>query len=348
MNKQKIGRDADGNFVYVDPTSRNSNVQCCGGSGVGKTTLAVEMIISAAEAGKQIIVLNWHNTANKEIMLPEQKKRYLKYVNVIDVAREGIKLPLFQKMKLSDGSTETELVMLQRITSVFKIAADLTAPQERMLASAVKDVYKKGLYREEGVKVVYDWLETQKKNVALNAASKIAPLCEGNLIRHGDFLEEKHKIIELDLNGLEYDVQDLMVRFILDYLLRIAQKGCFLNKPLTVYIDEAQNLEYKHNGTMYTLLNEGRKLKLNVLLTYPSLFTGAKSGMDVITQCATGLYFKPLIKDLEKVAELIDNGKDVSSWTFSLSRLKCGECIASGIFEINGQVRTKPLLIKAL
>ena len=278
--------------------------------------------------------------------MPELAHEYEKYAKKVNVAKDGIGLPLFDRLTTNSGSLEEPTTMFQRLSAMFRVAVNLTGPQERMLNSAIKDVYDKKLYQKEGVKVISEWLTTQKKTQALNAASKIAPLCDGNIFRQGNFMNDSHRIVELDFNDLEYDVQDAAVRFVLDYLLRIANKGAFLESGINLFLDEAQNLEYKPGTTMYTLLNESRRLNLRLMLAFPSLFTGAKPGMDIITQCGTVFFFKPLERDVRKVAEIIEKGRNVDSWVFSLSRLQRGECIATGIFEVDGKIRTTPVLIK--
>lgn len=340
-----LGRSKEGSTVCISEKSANQHLSVCGRSGTGKSTAAINYVIKAAEAGEQTIIFNWHNCINKNCVMPELMNKYRKYVKVIDVARDGIALPLFDRLVTNSGTKEEKNVMIQRLAAVFNVAAKLTPPQERILFDAIKDIYEKNLYIENGIKVVSDWLEAQRKSVALNALSKIASFCEGNLFRSGNFLMDTHRIIELDLNNLEYDVQDTVIRFLLDYLLRIANKGAFFENGFNLLIDEAQNLDYSMGSTIYTLLNESRRLNLRLILAFPSLFTGAKRGMDVITQCGTALFFKPLESDIRKVAETVAQGVRVNSWVFSLSRLTKGECVATGTLDVNGTTRTKPITI---
>lgn len=344
-----IGMNKRRELVNICDNKNNRNIIVTGKPGVGKSTLVLVQLLQSAEAGETIITFNWHNCLEHDLMLPEHKEKYEKHVKVINVAKEGIKLPLFDPMPISDGSLESESSVIQRVTTMLSIATDLTASQEQQVFTCIKDVYQKDLYFEQGIKAIDDWLNDQEKTIAKAAAAKVRSLTVENLFRHGDFFDDETKIYEFDLNGLEYDSQLKVLKFMLEYLLRMANRRLFNEREITVFVDEAAYLDYSKNSTMFNILGETRKMGLNMILAFPSLFSGIKKGkeMDIVTGAATCVYFEPLDKDRRKIAELIDP-KEYESWVSTLSHLTRGEFVIKSRLECNGRIIENPMTLKTV
>lgn len=340
--RKKLGITKRGNEVFISDNSINLHLFATGKSGTGKTFRILNLITRLAKGGEVTIVINWRNNLNRRTLDPAICEEYEKLVTVIDVGKDGIDLPLFTPIINGNGEKEGGLAVVQRITSILKNATGLSRTQEDITMRAVKDIYRLNLYEQEGLCAVTKWLRTQDKAVADNAAAKLRCLCDMNLFFDGDFWEDDCPIYEFDLNGLEYDDQLVVVKFLLDYFLRLANKGCFLQKGLNIFLDEAQNFDYSDGSTLFTIINESRKLNLRMMLATPSITTSVKKGMEILTQCGTQLYFEPLNSERKKVAQLI-NPKDVERQIFALTRLEKGECIACGNFMINGKEVACPI-----
>ena len=227
----KIGINKSGVAVYGSTRANNLNMYASGKSGSGKTSILLSQVAERARKGERVIVFNWHNSLNRKIIMPEVLKEYEKYVSVINVAKDGIQIPLFEQIVDSEGRQESHSSVVGRATSMFNIACNLSPTQEGQLYEAIKDPHMPSLYKESGISVLLDWLAAQKKAVAKNTSSKIRCLCENNIFRDGNIFDNKALIYEFDLNGLEYDVQRKVIEFMMDYFLRMANKGMFLNEP---------------------------------------------------------------------------------------------------------------------
>lgn len=338
-----IGVNKSGEIVRVNTAqTKNLHEFVSGKSGCGKTTVILGQIIAAAEAGETTVVVNWRNCINRSMIMPELKDCYNKFVKVIDAAKDGIPLPLFKKIKDSSGREETDANVAHRVTSLLKIAGKLTPTQEGQVCEAVKYMQRQGLYENEGIAVLGDWLNNQKRAVAKNAASKLRSIVDGNIFVNGDFWEDGVKIYEFDLNGLEYDDQLVISRFLMDYFLRLANTGKFCREGLNIFLDECQNMDFEKGSTMYTLINESRRLNIRAFLAAPSIISSSRNGMEVLSQCGVCLYFETLEKDRRKVAGLIDPLEE-DSWVFALSRLKKGRFVARGSFKVNGKAVDHPI-----
>lgn len=330
-----IGTGKNG-IVKIHPEALNNNVYAVGIPGTGKTTAMLLMLLREAAAGGQVIVFNWHQCLNHDLLKDNIREQYEQYVEVIDVAKNGIKLPLFEKFTNADGSEEDEVNIFQRITALFKNAVNLTNEQDQQLYECVKAIYKNEMFCNKDLLSIEEWLSSQDKAVARNVLAKIRPFTSGKLLKEGNFMDSNSRIYEIDLNGLEYDTQKTVVKFLMEYLLRLANKGAFLKTGLTLFIDEALNLECGPDSTLFTMMNESRKLELKILLAFPSLFAGRKKNMEVVTQCGTALYFKVSDKDRRNIAKMIDQ-KEADAYMFALSRLEKGQCFVKGILEVDGQ-----------
>ena len=345
MNNIVIGLKQDGSLVSSSSDSINRHCFALGKSGCGKSTNLLTQVVEIAEQGEPVIVINWRNSANHELLMPELRKRYERLVKVIDVGKNGIGLPLFTPQKDDAGEDEPPQNLVRRITALLKVSCNLTPTQERYTYQAVQTVYEQELYPREGIAAVSHFLKVQDRAVASNAAAKIGCICDRNLIRTGDFWENQTRIYEFDLNSLEYDDQLPVCRFLTDYILRLAGRGAFMKKGLTLFVDECQNLDFSEGSTMFAMLNETRKLNIHVLLAAPSILS--KSGMDVIRQCGFGLYFEPLENERKKVAESID-ALHLEKWIFLLSRLKRGDFIACGNFAVGNEQVPGPIQLRSV
>lgn len=340
-----VGINKQGQMVYRNDSLANKHVFATGKSGSGKTICMGCMVGQIAEGLDTVVVINWRNTIDHATMLPNERKIYEKHARVIDVAKEGIKIPLFTLEQDNKGNVETTESLIHRVTGLLRVAGNLTPTQEGQVQQGLKVIYEHGLYQEEGIAALGDYLNKQERAVAKNAAAKIRSLCDNNVLRNGSFWVEKARIYEFDLNGLEYDDQLVVCRFLLDYFLRLANKGKFKENGLTILVDEVQNLDFGEGSTMYALVNESRRLNIRMLMATPTILSGKRKDMDVMLQCGLSIFFEPLDNERRKVANFIDQ-LDSDTWVFNLSRLKRGEFVAKGNFIINGKNVNRPLQLK--
>lgn len=325
--------------VKMSDRTKNRHIAVLGGSGSGKTSEITMLAVQAAERGELVVEINMRNCLNPECLMKSVKEAYLPKCKKINVA-EGITLPLFRKKDDEDASK-----VIHRITNMLEQSGNLTRIQTTYLKNAVASVYEFGKFEEYGIRSISDFLECQEESTARNVAGNLRALLDNNLVQDGeDPFENTSGIVELDVNDLEYDDQLVVVNFILDYLLRKAEGGAFVKQNIRIVIDECQNFSYAKGSTMYTLLNESRRLGIGLILAATEMHTNKDTS--VLEQCGTVLYYAPTPTSRKKIAKKIAP-HDVQRWVYKLSELKTGEFAAVGQFVTeNDKLVTKPLVLK--
>lgn len=345
MKNVILGVNKRGELIERSSKVPNGHICITGKSGTGKSSAMMSMLIQSHRAGDNVIVINMHRCFDIECMMPQFHDYYSSNSMKIDVARDHLKLPLFTVGTDINGEEELVESVIGRVNNLLKKAGKLTGAQSAVVKRAVKDVFSQNLYHDEGICSIMRYLEAQDYKTAHNAAGKISSICDTNCFVDGNFLDEiDGNIVELDLNGLQYDDQVIVADAIIDTLLRFANLGRFTEDNLTLVIDECQNFDFSSGSTMFSLINESRKLGINVILATPRLLTSGKQDMRVIQQCGTLMFFQPIPEDRRKLGKQINPGNPDSA-VFNLSELKVGQCMLSGMYCNNGSDAKKPLVV---
>ena len=337
-----IGGDIE---VKLDSPA-NLHILAVGNSGSGKTTVLMSALLQGASQGRKAIVINWRDSAAVGMLNPSQESSFRKLARHIDVEQDGIPLPLFTRQKLPNGELESENRMTGCIVSLLSKSCKLTATEEQCLSAAVETVVKDGSYSTEGIAALEKALSEQESSRRYAVMRKLSFLINYNLLRDGNLFDDDLPLVDFDLNGLEYEQQDKIVNLMLDYLLRSAQKGAFIEDGLTLFLDEAQNLDYSKGTALYHLINESRKQNVQLMIAATSMFGSDNRSMKIVQQCATKLFFSPQESECVRISEMIDKQKS-RYWQTQLSRLKRGQFVAVGSFMLPNRNIRRPLLLTA-
>lgn len=330
MSKIIVGINEKKENIFLEE-SNNGHIFVCGSSGTGKSTFVNSCIVQEIKSNRYQIIINWRRSATKNNYPEAVEAAYQKYAKFID-AQDGIPLPLFKKYDGDDKDNEkAEGYIIDRVTSLLTKSANLTKTQEACVYDAVNTVLHQGLYEQEGIQAISKFLLVQNYKAAHGAATNLRPICSSNVFVDGDFFDTEHNLYIIDLNSLEYDHQIVIVRFLMDYFLRMANRGAYLERGINIFLDEAENMDYREGSVMYTLLNESRKLNVHLMLAAPSIYSGRKNNMDIVTQCGTCVYFRPVDSERRKIAKLIDP-IDEDRYVYLLSSLPKYGFIAKGTF----------------
>ncbi len=340
-----IGIIGGGIEVKLDSPA-NLHILAVGNSGAGKTMALMSTLLQSAFQGRKAIVINWRDSAAIGMLNPLQEASFRRMARRIDVEQDGIPIPLFTRQKLPNGELESENRLTGRIVSLLSKIGKLTATEEQCLSVAVDTVVKDGSYSTEGIAALEKALSEQESSRRHAVMRKLNFLIKNNLLREGNLFDDDLPLVDLDLNGLKYEQQDQIVNLMLDYLLRLGQKGVFIEKGLTFFLDEAQNLDYSKGTPLYQLINESRKQNVQLMIAATSMFGSDNRAMKIVQQCATKLFFSPQESECVKIAEMIDKQKS-RYWHTQLSRLKRGQFIAVGSFKLPNRDIRRPLLLTA-
>ena len=96
---------------------------------------------------------------------------------------------------------------------------------------------------------------------------------------------------------------------------------------------------------MRTILREGRKFGISLLLATQMLSVFDNATRAVINQAATRLYFRPEANDIKNVAKEIDP-ENMQRWMNVLKTLKRGEAVTVGEFDISDREVCHPVLTR--
>ena len=346
INMETIIGMIDGGIEVKLDSPANLHILAVGNSGSGKTTALMSALLQGASQGRKAIVINWRDSAAVGMLNPSQEVSFRRIARHIDAERDGIPLPLFTRQLLPNGELESENKLIGRIVSLLSKSGKLTATEEHCLSAAVETVVKDGSYGTEGIVALEKALSEQESSRRYAVMRKLSFLINYNLLRDGNLFDDDLPLVDFDLNGLEYEQQDKIVNLMLDYLLRSAQKGAFIEDGLTLFLDEAQNLDYSKGTALYHLINESRKQNVQLMIAATSMFGSDNRSMKIVQQCATKLFFSPQESECVGIAEMIDKQKS-RYWQTQLSRLKRGQFIAVGSFMLPNRNIRRPLLLTA-
>ncbi len=317
--------------VYMSRDAPNDHINITGVSGTGKSTFALGILVQQAIVGRKVLALNYFGSLNHDSMNPNIRKYYEEHANVIKVGKdEPVRIPLLKRKNLED-----EEMIVDRVTSFFAKAGNLSASQENRMNKAVRDALApddgtEEEYSSKGVKSVGERLMNQKSFTAENAFSKLRGLFRGNLIQNGDFLENKG-IIEIDMGALPKDTQMVLTMFILAYVETESRYGRFLDEGLTILLDEFEKFEFDKNGILFDLMNMSRKQNIQMILTATSLDN--KSMRGYCNQCCFQIAFREYdMRKIKRIAEMAGIKKNLAGFMARVSSLKVGEFYAMGDF----------------
>ena len=320
-NRMKTIIGINRNKKVTNEYACNKHILATGMSGAGKSTAIRNCAVQQITMNRKILQINYHGDESIRNFISETEISYKR----IDVSKTGIPVHLFSSF---EGEQEDNKTIINRTVSLLSKTVDLTFFQRNAVQKAIESILENHNSLCQGIEAVHRSLEEQHTTGAKQAIEKLYPFFDSNVLYDGNMFDDKYNVIEIDLNGFEYEFQNILMNFLMDYIFRLAEKGIFREQGLTLMIDEVQNLTYKPNSPINLLLNESRKHNVQLLMATPSL---NKRGMEVLTQCGMCLFFKPIAKDTKKVAEMID-AKDVKRYFQRLSVLKKGEFLAVGGF----------------
>lgn len=334
------------NTCQISDKAANSSVLINGISGSGKTTRILQMERYAAANKNTVIVIDTAHSHTDEEFKKLLSRDYSTEINRISALYDGLHIPFLTRLALNSKNAEPEFMHIASITNALSKPLKLGAAQTAVLREAIifamerlenypseMEAIKAGLSSlvQKGFQV-YSRLWNAFHCKALNSDST------------KNFVAGKINIV--DLNGYDIDTQKILTEIILASLFRLIRCGQLPGSGAHhIFLDECQRLSYDTNGSICQLLREGRKFHIHLILATQTFSTFSKDILAILNQAATQLYFRPSQTDIHKTAKALSPA-EWQIWKARLAKLSIGECIASGIFDINGQEISRPLLLR--
>lgn len=331
-----IGMHKDGTVKLDMERASNRHIAIVGRSGSGKSVAGQKILKSILQTSSgAIVVFDLHHLFGYENIFPPFLEEIKKASNEIDAYSAGIPLPLFSPLKLMDGKMEDMLDVTTSISDILSSALKLGSRQKERLYDAVEFVAETDSYRKYGIAALGRALEMADDDKAAVVREKLYYILKRNVFVNGDGFLQNKKINVVRLSKFSESVQLSVVEIVLSYIWRLANSGAFLQTGLCLFLDECQNLNWNGTGIVSTILSEGRKLGIQLILITPTL--GGRGKVDMtrfLLQAQNQLYFSPPENEALKAANLI-GAKRSAYWQMQLKSLEVGECVVNGSLIIN-------------
>ena len=323
---------------YISSHAPNTSVCLTGISGSGKTVRMQKIELDCVKCGQTVLVIDTNRTHTEEQIFPHLRQEYQMYINRINAVRDGLDIRFLTFMS---GQYENFFTLVNSAVNALTAGQRFGVKQIGILRSAVTEAIKnRGSFGTDVEAVAYFLLNNKK---GAEVYQKLWTILNCGVLRPSGKRIECRKINILDLSGLDLISKNTLAEMVLSEIWR---KATFSNVQgldrLILSLDEFQSLSWKPEAVMRSILREGRKFGVQVILATQSLSVFPRDVVAILNQVATYLIFKPASVDLYKIAKAIslDNAQ---KWIGELNSLRVGESLAVGDFIVDGCEINRPL-----
>lgn len=140
----------------------------------------------------------------------------------------------------------------------------------------------------------------------------------------------------IQLTQIPKDLQRIITEFVLWDLWAYVQKHGHKDKPITIVLDEMQNLDHRPDSPIDKLLREGRKFGISLILATQTISNFNQEQKDRLFQSSTKLFFKPATTEVDSFASLLNKvypNLSKADWVDQLNGLNKGQCFFIGYID---------------
>lgn len=345
-------KDREGHEIRIAQEG-NGHMLVYGKSGQGKTYFLCRMLEKYCEEGKKVLIIDYSGSyLHKE--LQEKGFQHLKNVKRYTVSEYGVswQFRVHDNEKFQKDVTDALLEVL-KCGGYF---------QKKLLGDAVGKIVQKG-ERVSLPKVMAELrkmlLEEEKTEEILGNKENIGKL----LTRLAPYEDMKNFNIEKgktrDENIMPITIFDLvdfpegqrkfLAEFMTSLLWHETYRQEFRNHCDVLLLDEMQFLSIREGSTLFSMLREGRKKGMEVVLSTQFISHYDKAEIQALQQADNMLIFSPTPEDCKRSAKIIDSVEG-KSWEKILQGLKKGEAVLKGNYRVDGRSRVSfdPIVVRIL
>ena len=146
-------------------------------------------------------------------------------------------------------------------------------------------------------------------------------------------VRNQHAVQIIQLTQIPKDLQRIITEFVLWDLWAYVQKHGHKDKPITIVLDEMQNLDHRPDSPIDKLLREGRKFGISLILATQTISNFNQEQKDRLFQASTKLFFKPATTEVDSFASLLNKvypNLSKADWVDQLNGLNKGQCFFIG------------------
>lgn len=330
----------------IDPKSPNRHVLITGLSGSGKTCRLNRIELENAKKNATVVVIDLNHTHAEDQIFSHIRYEYLALTNRIYAAKDGLDLCLFQPLKNERGADESVIHLSNSAVQALSSSQNMGVRQIAALREAVGDAIRYRKDFEDDAQALDFCLSMREDAQSKAVRERLWPLLNCGVLRPSKKNIIPGRINILDLSEVDTLTQTSLAELILSSMWRNAHAGCLDHSApnLVIVLDEFQDLSLKKDAILRTILREGRKFGIHVILATQTLSTFSKDILALLNQSATRLYFRPAQNEAAKIAREITYD-DPKGWRKKLRDLRIGESIAIGDLCVGDIHIDRPILL---
>ncbi|MHB7979181.1 DNA phosphorothioation-dependent restriction protein DptH [Clostridium sporogenes] len=320
----------------------NRHLLISGKSGQGKTYFIQCLLLELSRKGVPSIIFDYTDGFKNSKLEPEFKEFMGENLKQFIVARDKFPINPFKKNKKELDEhiyiDEDSIDIAERIKSVLgSVYKQLGIQQLNSIYQAtISGVDEYG--NEMDFRYLRQKLEKDNSGPAKSAVAQLNPLIDKNPFDNtkefdwDDILNGYGKIFIIQLTGFTRDVQLIITELILWDLWYFAVQNGNKDKPFSVILDEAQNLNFGDNSPYTRILTEGRKFGWSGWFATQFLKGQMNtSAINRLQNAAHKIYFAPPDEEIPNIANSLSTNADEKRYLErELMKLQKGECISYG------------------
>lgn len=337
----------NGKVCSVSEYASNKSVCITGLSGTGKTTHLYKMEMACAKDGDTVVVIDINQTHQNEQIMESIKSEYLELTNRIDAIKDGLGIELLSPLESENGDEESFVHIVNSAVKAFSASQNMGIRQVGELRKAIIEAKECRNDFETEADAIASCLAESESDFAQTVYEKLWTILKCGALRPSLKSIDSAKINILDMSANDTLTQVALTElFLADIWRKIQfQKSCKGHQKIVIIIDEFQELMSKKSEMLKTMLCQGRKYGISMLLATQTLSIFKKETVSLLNQTATRLYFRPAVNEVIKVAREI-GVSDIQEIAAIIRHLGVGELLAVGDLCVEGMEIRRPLLLK--
>jgi len=328
-------------WEYGHPNLTNRHMIIFGSSGQGKS-YAIQTILAEMAAQHQNSVIIDYTDGFLPNRLEDGFKNAVNPKSYIN-KQAPFPLNIFKSQNIQIDEQfipEGPHDIADRVTGIFDTVYQLGDQQRSKLYQIIQEEIESQGDQFNLQRLAESLKSREKDKTAASIQSKILPFVQSkpfSLEKTGEhwgqfYHNTKQQVHILQLTRMSRIASRLTTEFLLWDLFSYSQNNGSPKNPLTIVLDEVQNLSHKLEDPIGKMLTEGRKFGVSLITATQTLSNLKKDEIDRLFQASHKLFFKPADTELKNFARIIAElrQEDASDWSHNLSRLKKGECYSLG------------------
>ena len=330
----------------------NGHILVYGGSGQGKTFFLCRMLEKYYELGKRVLILDYSGSYSEK-ELKEKNFTYQQQIQRFVLSKR----PLIWNFRINDSK-----IFQKDLGDAVAEGLGCRGYFQKKILGDVVD----GIIHDNGKITVPNILKVLEE---MFMEEKETEKITGNLDNIGKLLTRLHPfedignlqivkweeefvtkpIIIIELTDFPERQRRFLAELFLSMLWKEVYRQDFPNHCDVLLLDEMQFLSVKEGSTLSSMLREGRKKKLNVVVSTQFISHYDKDEIQALQQAGNMVIFRPTPEDCKRSAKIIDSVEG-KSWEKILQGLKKGEAVLKGNYRVDGRSRVSfdPIVVRIL